>query len=257
MIVCDGVDKVFTTRSGEAVHALAEIDMSIDRNEFVSLVGPSGCGKSTFLRLVAGLERPSNGSIYVDGNLVEGPYPGVGFVFQQPVLLPWRSVLENVLLSVEMQGLKDKGGHRKRALELLEMAGLSGFMKKYPAELSGGMQQRVSICRALVHNPDILLMDEPFGALDAMTREEMSIGLLAIWEELRKTIVFVTHSISEAVLLSDRVIVMSARPGRVARVLEVDVPRPRDMSTESDERFTRTAQTIREIIFAPGQGVGP
>jgi NitT/TauT family transport system ATP-binding protein len=180
---------------------------------------------------------------------VRGPFPDVGFVFQQPVLLPWRSVLDNVLFSVEMLGL-DLRQYRKPAGDLLELTGLGGFETKYPRELSGGMQQRVAICRALLPDPSLLLMDEPFGALDAMTREEMSLELLRIWEERRKTILFVTHSIPEAILLADRVVVMSPRPGRVARVLRVDLPRPRTMELEFDPRFKAHSDEIRSLIFA-------
>jgi NitT/TauT family transport system ATP-binding protein len=243
------VEKTYRTRRGDLVHALAETTLEIGDRELVTLVGPSGCGKSTLLKLVAGLVPPSRGQIRVREQPVTGPFPDVGFVFQQPVLLPWRSVLDNVLFSVEMLGL-DLRQYRKPAGDLLELTGLAGFETMYPRELSGGMQQRVAICRALLPDPSLLLMDEPFGALDAMTREEMSLELLRILEERRKTILFVTHSIPEAILLADRVVVMSPRPGRVARVLRVDLPRPRTMELEFDTRFKSNSDEIRSLIFA-------
>lgn len=187
MIRLERVSKTFRTQRGDLVHALADIDLEVRANEFVTLVGPSGCGKSTLLKLVAGLIRPTSGTVRLHDQVVREPSPDVGFVFQQPVLLPWRTVVENVLFSIEMVGRPTKL-YRDRALELLRLAGLAGFETKYPRELSGGMQQRVAICRALVHDPSLLLMDEPFGALDAMTREEMGLELLRIWEERRKTI---------------------------------------------------------------------
>ena len=249
MIRLQEVEKTYRTRRGDLVHALAETTLEIGDRELVTLVGPSGCGKSTLLKLVAGLVPPSRGQIRVREQPVTGPFPDVGFVFQQPVLLPWRSVLDNVLFSVEMLGL-DLRQYRKPAGDLLELTGLGGFETKYPRELSGGMQQRVAICRALLPDPSLLLMDEPFGALDAMTREVMSLELLRIWEERRKTILFVTHSIPEAILLADRVVVMSPRPGRVARVLRVDLPRPRTMELEFDPRFKAHSDEIRSLIFA-------
>ena len=249
MIRIDAVAKTYRTRRGDLVEALAETTLAVGENEFVTLVGPSGCGKSTLLKLVAGLVTPTHGSIRVREQVVREPFPDVGFVFQQPVLLPWRSVLDNVLFSVEMLGL-DPRQHRKPATDLLELTGLAGFETKYPRELSGGMQQRVAICRALLPDPGLLLMDEPFGALDALTREEMSLELLRVWEERRKTILFVTHSIPEAILLADRVVVMSARPGRIVRVISVDLPRPRTMDLEFDPRFKAHSDEVRGLIFA-------
>jgi len=250
VIRLDHVDKTYRTRRGDLVHALADIVLDVGDNEFVTLVGPSGCGKSTLLKLVAGLTPATGGTVTVRGQVVREPFPDVGFVFQQPVLLPWRSVLDNVLFSVEMLGL-DPRQYRKQAGDLLELTGLGGFETKYPRELSGGMQQRVAICRALLPDPSLLLMDEPFGALDAMTREEMSLELLRIWDERRKTILFVTHSIPEAILLADRVVVMTPRPGRIARVLTVDLPRPRTMDLEFDPRFKAASDEVRRLIFAP------
>jgi len=249
VIRLDHVEKTYRTRRGDLVRAVEDITLEVGENEFVTLVGASGCGKSTLLKLVAGLTPPTRGTIHIRGAAVREPFPDVGFVFQQPVLLPWRSVLDNVLFSVEMLGL-DPRQYRKPAGDLLELTGLGGFETKYPRELSGGMQQRVAICRALLPDPSLLLMDEPFGALDAMTREEMSLELLRIWEERRKTILFVTHSIPEAILLADRVVVMTPRPGRVARVLAVDLPRPRTMDLEFDPRFKAASDEVRGLIFA-------
>ena len=249
MIELAGVSKTFRSRQGDLVHALEDVTLRVEPEEFVSIVGPSGCGKSTLLRLVGGLTLPSRGVVRVRGAEVREPFPDAGFVFQSAVLLPWRTVVDNVLFSMEMLGER-REAYRARALELIELAGLRGFEGKYPWELSGGMQQRVAICRALVHDPGLLLMDEPFGALDAMTREEMSFELLRIWGERRKTILFVTHSIPEAILLSDRVVVMTPRPGRLARVLTIDLPRPRTVEMEFDERFRKASDEIRGLIFA-------
>ena len=249
MIRLDGVAKTYRTRKDDLVEALAETSLTVGENEFVTLVGPSGCGKSTLLKLVAGLVPVTRGAVHVRDQIVREPFPDVGFVFQQPVLLPWRNVLDNVLFSVEMLGLEPRQ-YRKPAGDLLELTGLAGFETKYPRELSGGMQQRVAICRALLPDPGLLLMDEPFGALDAMTREEMSLELLRVWEERRKTILFVTHSIPEAILLADRVVVMSPRPGRIARVITVDLPRPRTMDMEFDTRFKIHSDEVRNLIFA-------
>ncbi len=254
MIRLDHVEKTYRTQRGDLVHALEDITLAVGENELVTLVGASGCGKSTLLKLVAGLTPPTRGAIHIGDAPVRGPFPDVGFVFQQPVLLPWRSVLDNVLFSVEMLGLEPRQ-YRKPAGDLLELTGLGGFETKYPRELSGGMQQRVAICRALLPDPSLLLMDEPFGALDAMTREEMSLELLRIWDERRKTILFVTHSIPEAILLADRVVVMTPRPGRVARVITVDLPRPRTMDMEFDPRFKAASDEVRGLIFA-GRGPG-
>jgi NitT/TauT family transport system ATP-binding protein len=249
VIRIDHVEKTYRTRRGDLVPALDDITLEVGENEFVTLVGPSGCGKSTLLKLVSGLVPVTRGQIHIRNQAVSEPFPDVGFVFQQPVLLPWRSVLDNVLFSVEMLGL-DPRQYRKPAGDLLELTGLAGFEHRHPRELSGGMQQRVAICRALLPDPSLLLMDEPFGALDAMTREEMSLELLRIWEERRKTILFVTHSIPEAILLADRVVVMTPRPGRIARVLSVDLPRPRTMDLEFDPRFKAASDEVRSLIFA-------
>ncbi len=223
------------------VEALAGISLKVGAGEFVSLVGPSGCGKSTLLRIVAGLRPATRGTVRVADQQVRGPIAQVGMVFQAPILLKWRSILDNVLLPAELAG-EDARALRGRAHQLLEMAGLAGFDRKLPRELSGGMQQRAALCRALLLDPPLLLMDEPFGALDAMTRDDMALELLRIWGETsstRKTILFVTHSIPEAVFLSDRVIVMSPRPGRIAADLEIDLPRPRTVELRGSEAFGR------------------
>lgn len=252
MIELQQVTMVYRTRQKGAVHALAELDLQIEDGEFVTLVGPSGCGKSTVLKLVAGLIKPSAGRILVDGGVVSGPRREMGFVFQTPVLMPWRTVRQNVLLPIEMLG-QSVAAHGARADALLEQVGLGDFRKAHPWELSGGMQQRVGICRGLIHDPSTLLMDEPFSALDAMTREELGIELLRIWDERRKTVLFVTHSIPEAVLLADRVVVMTARPGRIAGVVRIDLPRPRQIEQEYDDRFKTAALAIRRMI-EPGSG---
>ncbi|MEA2142320.1 MAG: NitT/TauT family transport system ATP-binding protein, partial [Solirubrobacteraceae bacterium] len=207
----------------------------------------SGCGKSTLLRMVAGLTKPSSGQILVDGEPVTGPNTKLGIVFQHAVLLKWRTVLENVMLPAEILG-RDKAAYREKARALLELAGLGGFENHMPNELSGGMQQRAALCRTLAFDPKVLLMDEPFGALDALTREELSLELLRIWDENRKTVMFVTHNIAEAVLLGDRVFVMTPRPGRLAEVIQVDIPRPRDITDEYSDEFQRVAERCRELL---------
>ena len=252
MIELASITKTYRSRQGDPIRAIEGVSLAIKEKEFVSLVGPSGCGKSTLLKLVAGLVPPTRGVVRIRGTEVREPFPDVGIVFQSAVLLPWRTVLDNVMFSIEMLGLR-RDSYRERALGLIELAGLAGFERKYPWELSGGMQQRVAICRALVHDPSLLLMDEPFGALDAMTREEMGLELLRLWEERRKTILFVTHSILEAILLSDRVVVMTPRPGRLARVLEIQLPRPRTVEMEFDQRFKDYSDEVRSLIFARRQ----
>jgi NitT/TauT family transport system ATP-binding protein len=238
-------------RTGKArLHALDGIDLEVRENEFITLVGRSGCGKSTLLRIIAGLLPATAGGVKVLGDRVAGPRPDVSLMFQRSALLPWRTVIANVLLPVEILKL-DKKRHRARAEELLARAGLEGFEDRRPYELSGGMQQRVSLCRALIHDPSVLLMDEPFAALDALTREDLSLELQRIWSEHRKTIVFVTHSIQEATLLADRIVVMSPRPGRIARVLEVAAPRPRSLgATAHTEELDRVSAELHELLFA-------
>ncbi len=230
------------------MQALLEVSLAIERNEFVSIVGPSGCGKSTLLRLIAGLIGPTSGQVGIDGVAVDGPRRDIGVVFQAPTLLPWANVLDNVLFPLKiLHRLAPESPDKAR--DLLRLVGLSDFERKMPSELSGGMQQRASICRALITDPDILLMDEPFGALDALTREEMSLELLRIWQEQPKTIFFVTHSVPEAVLLADRVCVMTARPGRIIEIIDVPLTRPRSYEQESLQEFQNCAKRIRQHIF--------
>jgi NitT/TauT family transport system ATP-binding protein len=247
----DGVSQHFAAgRRRDPVRALDDITLDVHENELVTLVGRSGCGKSTLLRIVAGLLRPTGGAVAIDGVPVAGPRRDVSFMFQRPALLPWRSVIDNVLLPVEIHRL-DKREYRRRAHDLLELVGLESFATRATWELSGGMQQRAALCRALVADPSILLMDEPFAALDALTREDLSLELQRIWSERKKTIVFVTHSIEEAVLLADRVVVMSPRPGRIAKVVPVELPRPRSLgeSRRSEELHRRSAE-LHELLFA-------
>ena len=225
------------------VEALRDITLSVGRGEFVALVGPSGCGKSTLLKIVSGLHPATSGAAIVNGRKVDKPIAEVGMVFQAPVLLKWRSVIDNVLLPAELAGLDPKR-HMERARQLLALVGLGEFADKRPRELSGGMQQRAALCRALLLDPPLLLMDEPFGALDAMTRDEMNLELLRVWGEgsdQRKTILFVTHSIPEAVFLADRVVVMSPRPGRIAAVSGIHLPRPRTVRTRTSPEFGQLA----------------
>ena len=248
MISLARVGKTFKTRRGGNVQALDDVTISVGAGEFVAIVGASGCGKSTLLRMVAGLVQPDIGHLTLDGKVVTQATEGTAMVFQSPTLLPWMNVERNVTFPLSLSG-RDSAEARERGRALLQAAGLGGFEKRMPHELSGGMQQRVAICRGLVQNPRILLMDEPFGALDALTREEMSLSLLALWHANPMAVMFVTHSISEAVLLADRVIVMSPRPGRVAEIIEVDLPRPRSFDQEASPEFHRCAKLIRDRIY--------
>jgi len=232
-----------------AVEALRRIDFSVAEGEFVSVVGPSGCGKSTLLKILAGLLPQTEGAASLRGTPIRGPRRDIGVVFQSPVLFPWRSVLGNVMLPADVQGL-DRIEMRKRALDLISLVGLTGFEGRYPRELSGGMQQRVGIVRALIHDPALLLMDEPFGALDAMTREAMNVELQRIWMERRKTVLFITHSTAEAVYLADRVIVMTSRPGRIGDEFEVELPRPRALDVMNTEAFGTYVRRIRSALNA-------
>jgi NitT/TauT family transport system ATP-binding protein len=249
LIVLDGVGMTYRAESGP-VEALRDIELTVGRGELVALVGPSGCGKSTLLRVVAGLRPATTGTVVVDGRPVTRPIPAVGMVFQAPVLLKWRTVRDNVLLAAELAGLAPSD-YRERAEALLRLVGLDDFGDKRPRELSGGMQQRASLCRALLLDPPLLLMDEPFGALDAMTRDDLNLELLRVWGESgrdRKTIVFVTHSIAEAAFLADRVVVMTPRPGRIARIVDVDLPRPRTVATRAHPDFGALTLTIHETL---------
>jgi NitT/TauT family transport system ATP-binding protein len=247
----DRVRKVYETR-GDPVTALEECTLEFKPGEFVSVVGPSGCGKSTLMQIVAGLIPPTAGTITIGDRQVKGPYTDLGIVFQEPVLLDWRKVMGNILLQVELRKGFDKKAYRGRARELIELVGLTGFENRYPFELSGGMRQRVAICRALLHEPPLLLMDEPFGALDALTRDQLNLDLQNIWLRSPKTVMFVTHSISEAIFLADRVVVFSARPGRVVEVLDVDLPRPRHLAIRNTPEFGRYANEIRGVFSSLG-----
>jgi NitT/TauT family transport system ATP-binding protein len=248
MVAYRGVGKLYESRRGEVL-ALRDVNFAVERGQFVSLLGQSGCGKSTLLKMTAGVTDITSGTIEIDGRPVHGPVDDLGMVFQTPVLLEWRDVLGNIVLPLEILRRRLSDG-RKRARELIEMVGLTGFEHRYPAELSGGMQQRVAICRALMIDPPLLLMDEPFGALDALTRDEMAVELLRIWDQTHKTIIFVTHSIDEAVLLSDRVVVMSPRPGTVALTVDIDLPRPRTADLRYDPRFAEFSHRLRTAIEA-------
>jgi NitT/TauT family transport system ATP-binding protein len=242
-----GVSKIYRTQSGEASEAVREVDLTIRKGEFVSLVGPSGCGKTTLMKICAGLLDVSRGSVSYQGT-GQPVQPGrSGVVFQTASLLPWRTILENILLPAEILNL-DLQQATARARELLRLTGLAGVENKYPGELSGGMQQRASICRALLHDPEVLFMDEPFGALDAMTREDLNMLLQEIHMREHKTVVFITHGISEAVLLSDRVVVMSSVPGRMVADIEVPIPRPRTLDITATPEFGRLAAEIREHL---------
>ncbi|UED88411.1 ABC transporter ATP-binding protein [Streptomyces profundus] len=247
MVDIQGVDVTFRTKS-RTVHALSGIDLAIEPGEFLSIAGPSGCGKSTLLRVIAGLTETSAGRVALRGTPVTGPRRDVGFVFQRAALLDWRTARGNILFQAEMRGLK-KAWARRRADELIEMTGLTGFEKAMPFELSGGMQQRVSLCRALLHEPDVLLMDEPFGALDALTRENMNVELRRIWEATGMTVVLVTHSVAEAVYLASRAVVMGPRPGRVIEEFTIDIPghRAYEPTLESHE-FQRITSRIRALL---------
>jgi NitT/TauT family transport system ATP-binding protein len=241
--VC-GVRKQFRSRSGAILEALSDTSLAVQAKQFLCIVGPSGCGKSTLLRMIAGLETVSGGTIAIDSVPIMGPRRDIGLVFQSPVLLPWRTILKNVLVPAEVLKL-DPASSLQRARDLLKLVGLDGFADRYPDELSGGMKQRAAIARALMHDPDILLMDEPFGALDALTREAMNLELLRIWQASTKTVVLVTHSIEEALLLSDRIAVFAPRPGFVRELIDVPIARPRSAATRSDPVFIRLAEKLR------------
>jgi NitT/TauT family transport system ATP-binding protein len=251
----DGVDKIYNQNSaGETVTALQDINLDVGDGKFVSVVGPSGCGKSTLLHLAAGILEQTNGTVEIDGVDVQSEHhqrSEVGLVFQYPVALQWRNVKNNVLLPVQI--LKDNGEvdesmdyYKERADELLDLVGLDGFGNSYPNELSGGMQQRVTITQALIYDPSVLLMDEPFGSLDAMTKDELNLELLRIWEETEKTVLFITHDLDEAIFLSDRVVVLSPRPGEVVDTVEIDLPRPRTDETRGSQRFVELSAELHQ-----------
>ncbi|WP_028206384.1 ABC transporter ATP-binding protein [Paraburkholderia nodosa] len=250
LIAVNGLRKIYRTR-GASVIALQDIDFAIEKEQFVAIVGPSGCGKSTLLKILIGLIPASQGEARLSGIAIAGPRRDIGVVFQSPVLFPWRTVLDNVLLPVDVQRLgRDK--LKARAMNLLYLVGLQGFEKRYPPELSGGMQQRVAIVRALVHDPTILFMDEPFGALDAMTREQMNMQLQHIWLERKETILFITHSIPEAVFLADRVLVMTPRPGHIVDDVVIDLARPRNLDVMTTPDFGRHVKRIRDHFKTVG-----
>jgi NitT/TauT family transport system ATP-binding protein len=235
------------------LEAIRQVSFDVGEGEFLGVLGPSGCGKSTLLMMIAGLISPSGGEIRVKDAKVTGPRREVGVVFQLPVLLPWRTVLQNVLFPIELLRLP-RSQYELRAMDLLRMTKIEEFAARLPRELSGGMRQRVAICRALVHNPGILLMDEPFSALDAITRDEMGVELLRIWQAHRKTVIFVTHSIREAAFLSDRVLVMGRRPATIIDDLAIDLPRPRHIAMMEDEAFNRLVRHLRKAIEASHAG---
>ena len=249
-ISVDSVAQTFR-RGGTVTHALENVDLAIAPGEFVAVLGPSGCGKSTLMKIVAGLMAPTRGEVRIDGKLITTPHHDLGVVFQSPVLLDWRTILGNVLVQIELRGGNARD-YRERALALLRKVGLGDFYDRMPRELSGGMRQRAAIVRALIHDPPVLMMDEPFGALDALTREQMRIDLEKLWLERRQTTVFITHGISEAVALADRVVVMTPRPGRIDRIIPIELPRPRDKAVVSSRAFAHHCDAITECFMRYG-----
>ena len=249
VLVAEQLGKTFTDRSGSELVALSAVDFGIERGEFVTLVGPSGCGKSTLLNLVGGLLDQSGGTLTFEGSHIDGPRPEIGMMFQAPVLFPWRTALDNTLLPIDVRRQK-RAHHRERALHLLELVGLGSFADNYPNELSGGMQQRVALARLLLQDPHLMLLDEPFGALDEFTREDMNLTLLEIWGATGKTAMLVTHNIQEAIFLADRVFVMSPRPGRLVEILDVGLPRPRTIAMMGTPEFQDMVFEVRKILGA-------
>ena len=250
-VVIERLSKTYQDRSGQSVEALQSIDLSVEEEEFLAIVGPSGCGKSTLLNIIAGLLTPSEGDVFFDG-LRDGSHPPTAMVFQEFALFPWRTVLGNIEFGLEERGVA-AGERHERAMRLVELVGLAGFEEKYPHQLSGGMRQRVGIARALAVDPAVLLMDEPFSALDAQTRQLLQIELLAIWERTRKTILYVTHNIQEAVFMADRVAVLSRRPGRLIAIVPVELKRPRSETMLGDARFLQTVDLIWGLIKADAE----
>jgi NitT/TauT family transport system ATP-binding protein len=250
LIRFSNVSKFFGEK-GKQVHAVDRVSFTARRGEFVSILGPSGCGKSTMMMLASGLIPASAGTVEVGGRRIVGPYTDLGIVFQQDLLMDWRRVLGNVLVQLEFRGLRVRD-FEARARELLKLVGLTGFEDKYPYELSGGMRQRVAICRALVHDPDLLLMDEPFGALDALTRDQMNLDLQRIWQEHKKTVLFVTHSIAEAVFLGDRVCVMAPRPTQILEDIPIELPRPRHLDIRETPEFAAYVHRITHLFYQMG-----
>ncbi len=246
VIGIDNVSLIYGSKASN-VHALDSVSLAAAKGEFIAVVGPSGCGKSTLMKLVAGLIPATSGSIRINGEPVTGANPSVGIVFQSPLLMAWRTVLRNILLQIEIRNLP-VADYLATARDLIQLVGLEGFEEALPHQLSGGMQQRVGLCRALVHDPDLLLMDEPFGALDALTREQMNAELQRIWMERRKSVLFITHSISEAVYLADRVVVMTPRPGRIAGEIRIGLPRPRTVASTETPEFSRYTHAVRKYL---------
>lgn len=249
-VAIQGVRKTYHSRRGP-IEALRETTLHIEPEQFVSIVGPSGCGKSTLLSLVAGLDKPSAGRVAVHGDEVKGPHESLGVVFQRDLLFDWRTVLDNVLIQTEMRNLR-RADYIDHAEQLLDMVGLGKFKDRRPRELSGGMRQRVAICRALVHNPALLLMDEPFGALDAITRDRLNVDLNRICKETKKTVIFITHSLSEAVFLGDRVVVMSSHPGRVVADIPVAYPHPRTLAFRETSEYMECSRQVRRVFEEEG-----
>jgi NitT/TauT family transport system ATP-binding protein len=245
-----GVQMMYSS-GGTTTHALENVDLEVAAGEFVAIVGPSGCGKSTLLQLIAGLVSPNEGEILIADRIVQSPVSELGYVFQDALLLEWRRALGNVLLQAEMRGDRSAAA-KDRAKRLLSMVGLDGFENRYPHELSGGMRQRVSICRALLHDPPLLLMDEPFGALDALTRDQLTADLQDIWLASRKTVLFVTHNVTEAVFLADRVLVMSQRPGRIVADIKVDLARPRGLEVHETKQFSELSHQVYHVFRSLG-----
>jgi len=243
----DGLDVVYNTAAGK-IPAVDGLSLHVPQGTFLSILGPSGCGKSTLIKVAAGLLPPSRGEVSVAGSRVTAPHPDVGIVFQQPTLLPWKTVEDNILVPVRARG-GNRDEARARARELIALVKLSGFERNYPHELSGGMQQRVAIARALMHDPPVLVMDEPFAALDALTREQMMLELQRLWSVARKTVLFVTHSIQEAVFLSDRVVVLSPRPARITTDIEIALPRPRTLATMMELAFATACDALRQELY--------
>jgi NitT/TauT family transport system ATP-binding protein len=248
-IIARGVTKLYT--GANDLLALAGIDLSIENGEFISILGPSGCGKSTFLRCVAGLEHISDGRLEMHGKAIEAPPDGMGIVFQRDALLEWRTIEANIRLPLEFRG-EDPRLYEDKLNTLLNMTGLDAFRKCLPRQLSGGMRQRAAICRALIDDPELLLMDEPFGALDALTRDQMNVELQRIWQARRNTVLFVTHGISEAVYLGDRVVVFTPRPGRIAEIVDIDLPHPRPLSIRDTPLFVEYCHHIRGLFVEMG-----
>jgi NitT/TauT family transport system ATP-binding protein len=249
VLVARELGKTFTDRSGSELVALSAVDFEVQRGEFVALVGPSGCGKSTLLNLIGGLLDRSGGTVFFEDSEIDRPRPEIGMMFQAPVLFPWRTAVDNTLLPIDIRRQK-RALHKERALDLLDLVGLRSFADNYPNELSGGMQQRVALARLLLEDPELLLLDEPFGALDEFTREDMNLMLLDIWSATRKTAMLVTHNIQEAIFLADRVFVMSPRPGRLLEIISVDLPRPRTIEMMRTPEFQDMVFEVRKILGA-------